>query len=128
MCHFISIEIIFNIRTWYLSNPGHIFAQEKYRRLFLHRRNCLIFKKTKLSFSWSLIGLGMLFYWKNNESGYECSRNMYLFLWELCMVPSWPWSYGSWIYNYLCNQCLSPIMLWFRTPFIARCTGYNILW
>ena len=21
---------------------------------------------------------------------------------------SWPWSYGSWIYNYLCNQCLSP--------------------
>jgi len=23
--------------------------------------------------------------------------------------PSWPWSYGSWIYNYLCNQCLSPL-------------------
>jgi hypothetical protein len=22
------------------------------------------------------------------------------------------WSYGSWIYNYLCNQCLSPLMLW----------------
>jgi len=21
---------------------------------------------------------------------------------------SWSWSYGSWIYNYLCNQCLSP--------------------
>ena len=20
---------------------------------------------------------------------------------------SWSWSYGSWIYNYLCNQCLS---------------------
>ena len=20
--------------------------------------------------------------------------------------PSWPWLYGSWIYNYLCNQCL----------------------
>ena len=26
----------------------------------------------------------------------------------------WSWSYGSWIYNYLCNQCLSPIMLWVR--------------
>ena len=25
---------------------------------------------------------------------------------------SWSWSYGSWIYNYLCNQCLSPLMLW----------------
>jgi len=23
--------------------------------------------------------------------------------------PSWSWSYGSWIYNYLCNQCLSPL-------------------
>jgi len=25
------------------------------------------------------------------------------------------WSYGSWIYNYLCNQCLSPLM-WVRMP------------
>jgi hypothetical protein len=24
--------------------------------------------------------------------------------------PSWSWSYGSWIYNYLCNQCLSPLI------------------
>ena len=22
------------------------------------------------------------------------------------------WLYGSWIYNYLCNQCLSPLTLW----------------
>ena len=22
--------------------------------------------------------------------------------------PSWSWSYVSWIYNYLCNQCLNP--------------------
>ena len=28
----------------------------------------------------------------------------------------WPWSYGSWIYNYLCNQCLSPLKLWVRIP------------
>ena len=25
--------------------------------------------------------------------------------------PSWSWSYGSWIYNYLCNQCISPLTL-----------------
>jgi len=25
--------------------------------------------------------------------------------------PSWSWSYGSWIYNYLCNQYLSPLKL-----------------
>jgi len=28
--------------------------------------------------------------------------------------PSWLWSYGSWIYNYLCNQCLSLLTLWLR--------------
>jgi len=31
---------------------------------------------------------------------------------------SWSWSYGSWIYNYLCNQCLSPLKLWVWIPFI----------
>ena len=31
-------------------------------------------------------------------------------------IPSWSWSHGSWIYNYLCNQCLSPQTLWVRTP------------
>ena len=30
--------------------------------------------------------------------------------------PSWSWSYGSWIYTYLCNQFLSPLTLWVRTP------------
>ena len=30
--------------------------------------------------------------------------------------PSWSWSYGSWIYNYPCNQCLSPQTLWVRIP------------
>jgi hypothetical protein len=32
------------------------------------------------------------------------------------------WSYGSWIYNYLCNQCLSPLMLWVRISIRAMCT------
>ena len=31
---------------------------------------------------------------------------------------SWSWSYGSWIYNYLCNQCLSPLTLRVRIPFM----------
>ena len=26
------------------------------------------------------------------------------------------WSHGSWIYNYLCNQYLSPLTLWVRIP------------
>ena len=28
---------------------------------------------------------------------------------------SWSWSYGSWIYDYLCNQCLSSLKLWVQT-------------
>ena len=43
-------------------------------------------------------------------------------------VMSWLLSYGSWIYNYLCNQCLSPLVLWVWTPFMVRCIWYNILW
>ena len=35
--------------------------------------------------------------------------------------PSWSSSYGSCIYNYLCNQCLSPLMLWIRISIRARC-------
>jgi len=42
--------------------------------------------------------------------------------------PSWPWSYGSWIYNYICNRCPSPLMLSVRMPFVVRCTRYNIMW
>ena len=26
------------------------------------------------------------------------------------------WLYGSWIYDYLCNQCLSPLTLWVQIP------------
>jgi hypothetical protein len=41
---------------------------------------------------------------------------------------SWLWSYGSWIYNYLCNLCLSPLTLWIWVSLMARCTRYNIIW
>jgi hypothetical protein len=35
-----------------------------------------------------------------------------------------PWSFGSWIYNYLCNQYLSPLMLRVRISIKARCTKW----
>jgi hypothetical protein len=36
----------------------------------------------------------------------------------LCFLgPSWSCSYGSWIYDYLCNQCLSSLTLWVRISF-----------
>ena len=34
----------------------------------------------------------------------------------------------SWIYNYLCNQCLSPLKLWGRIMLMARCTRYSMMW
>jgi hypothetical protein len=37
-------------------------------------------------------------------------------------------SNGSWIYNYQCYQCLSPLKLWVRILLIARCTQYNLMW
>ena len=56
--------------------------------------------------------------WKNGES----IRSFYIVtkLKLLFTVGkkglSWSLLYGSWIYNYLCNQCLSPLTLWVRTP------------
>ena len=41
-------------------------------------------------------------------------------------APSWSWSYGSWIYNSMCNQCLSPLKVWVRTPLLAGCARYII--
>ena len=45
--------------------------------------------------------------------------------------PSLMWSCASsyWIYNYLCNQCLSPLTkYWVRILLMVRCTQYNIIW
>ena len=41
--------------------------------------------------------------------------------------PSWPWSYGSWIYNYLCNLPITTKVVSLN-PAQARCTRYNIMW
>ena len=54
---------------------------------------------------------------------YICIHFLYTFLYLILQLgPSRSWSYGSWIYNYLCNQCLPPLMLWVRISIRARCT------
>jgi hypothetical protein len=50
-----------------------------------------------------------------------------ILIYTTCLYPDitkhkWSWLYGSWIYNYLCNQCLSPLMLWVQISIRARCT------
>jgi hypothetical protein len=32
---------------------------------------------------------------------------------------------GSWIYNYLCNQCISPLKLCVRIPLMVRCRVFT---
>jgi len=51
----------------------------------------------------------------------KCSYLTELLTWLL--GPAWLWSYGSWIYNYICNQCLSPLMLRVRISIRASCTA-----
>ena len=43
-----------------------------------------------------------------------CFCDIYL---KNIIIASRSWSYGSWIYNCLCHQCLSPLTLWVRIPF-----------
>jgi hypothetical protein len=38
-----------------------------------------------------------------------------------CHFSNW-WDFVPTIYNYLCNQCLSSLMLWVRISIGARCT------
>ena len=51
-------------------------------------------------------------------------RGVFVDIGRIVEGPSWLWTYGSWIYNYLCNQCLSPLKLWVRIPFMASCIRY----
>ena len=46
---------------------------------------------------------------------------------ESCDVSMWSWSYGSWFYNYLCNQCISPLTLWVWIALMTRCARYNLV-
>ena len=39
----------------------------------------------------------------------------------LKLGPSWSWSYGGWIYNYLCNQCISSLWVVSSNSAWARC-------
>ena len=40
-----------------------------------------------------------------------------------CLYISLLWL--SWIYNYMCKRCISPLKLWVWILLMARCTQYN---
>ena len=43
--------------------------------------------------------------------------NIYFQRYQTSVIIELPTSYGSWIYNHLCNQYLSSLTLWVRIPF-----------
>ena len=54
-------------------------------------------------------------FWKPRQK-YQISACKNIFISFSSYGPLLSWSYGSWIYNYLCNQCLSPLMVWVWIP------------
>jgi hypothetical protein len=54
--------------------------------------------------------------------------NQHIISFNIAWWSSWSSPYGSWINNYLCNLCLSPLKLWVRISLMARCTRYNFMW
>ena len=92
-------------------------------------QNFNVFTKKKFKFECSCLQFAPLdelfvskenfhvLFWKNDSEG------------QNFMGLSWSWSYGSWTYNYLCNQLLSPLKLWVLIrSWRDRCTRYNIIW
>ena len=94
---------------------------------------------TSYNFIW--LSASLIFLWVHCNSIFINTDNCF----EVCVGPNldricgllllyihqgtlWSWSHGSWIYNYLCNQCLSQLMLWVPIPLMARFTRYNIMW
>jgi hypothetical protein len=57
----------------------------------------------------------------------QCHRFSGIYTYVL-QGPLWSWSYGSWKYSYLCNQCISPLKLWVWIPLMARYSGGQSYW
>ena len=54
---------------------------------------------------------------QNKQKNWYCQYICILqSIWHYVDRVLWSWSYGSCIYNYLCNQCLSPLTIWVWIP------------
>ena len=119
---------------------SHTWVISKYYMCNKRKRNGLLLLKSKRKFhwheaviplpgqvAWALFRLfarliGRFFWFCCLSTAFVVTVNIIL-VEAVVVVIVW-----YWIYNYLCNQCLSPLKLWVRIPFMARCTRYNIMW
>ena len=73
--------------------------------------NTLVFgtNKTKRPFIWSFCDKVT-----ENKYYYRLEKNVTImqciYLTRSTRITSWSWSYGSWIFNYPCNQCLTGVV------------------
>jgi hypothetical protein len=94
----------------------HIYGSWIYPCLFLLQYTTMVLKGTNNNY-WIFL---------------YCAKHQCILSMSMTVVVVIVWRR---IYNYLCNQflstlnqCLSSLTLWVRTPFMARCTRYNIMW
>ena len=93
----------------YLSNNSYLpYINKRSRFVFF---NNIVFPQYKPCSSWIICSTDIQFMWMNIRLKEYSSLNPALIQ---LRGPSWSWSYGSWIYNYLCSQCLSRLTLWVR--------------
>ena len=94
-----------------VSLPCHKFAHF----VFCILEQSVVFRWNS-GFLYASSGLSINFYWWLNWKCKLDHKNPYKWSSIFVLVSKfqrglpWPWSYGSWIYSYLWNQCLSPLM------------------
>ena len=122
----LSLKLVFkgDIRTIWTKNVNLLLLTLERKNTWNIHSNTNVHTKRQLK----QIYIERFFVCYKCHISYSINRNIgRQFVFLLWGGPSWPWSYGSWIYNYLCNQCLSPLM-WVRISIRARWTWYNIMW
>ena len=91
-------------------------------------RSCLIVTPPFDTWLWAYIAYNLILHKLHRRFGhiqvynFESLRDHEQFKFQMDLFalywrgPSWLWSYGCWIYNYLCKWCISPLMLWVWIP------------
>jgi len=130
-----NISVVYRVtsRRWYGEQFAHIYLwlQKKLWSYYVMVLSLLFQSFCVITCSWQI-----LLSFKHNDSCHQVNNStcfqtrgpkvqkwmclyMYMksiyFMWFWCR-PSCSWSYGSWIYNYLLNQYLSPLKLWVLIP------------
>ena len=95
----------------FTANSVLVSLDENYRSYMRH----LFLRNVLFLCYWTIIGLIWDIFFKEMFCSFVIEQSLFMSL-TTEKEPWWSRSYGSWIYNYLCNQCLSSLTLWFRIP------------